>query len=73
MNIIQILKSKLMGFNYLEDNLEVFYVAGSQSLPPPLEQAEEEELVKRLEINIDLQASQTLVERNLWLVVYIAK
>ena len=73
MNIIQILTSKLMGFNYLEDNLEVFYVAGSQSLPPPLEQAEEEELVKRLEINNDLQARQTLVERNLRLVVYIAK
>lgn len=73
MNIIQILKSKLIGFNCLEDNLEVFYVAGSQSLPPPLEQAEEEELVKRLEINNDLQARQTLVERNLRLVVYIAK
>ena len=73
MNIIQILKSKLIGLNCSEDNLEVFYVAGSQSLPPPLEQAEEEELVKRLEINNDLQARQTLVERNLRLVVYIAK
>ena len=73
MNIIQILRSKLIGLNCSEDNLEVFYVAGSQSLPPPLEQAEEEELVKRLEINNDLQARQTLVERNLRLVVYIAK
>ena len=73
MNIIQILKSKLIGLNCSEENLEVFYVAGSQSLPPPLEQAEEEELVKRLEINNDLQARQTLVERNLRLVVYIAK
>ena len=73
MNIIQILKSKLMKINCLEDSLEVFYVAGSQSLPPPLEQAEEEELVKKLELNNDLQARQTLVERNLRLVVYIAK
>ena len=73
MNIIQILKSKLMKINCLEDSLEVFYVAGSQSIPPPLEQAEEEELVKKLELNNDLQARQTLVERNLRLVVYIAK
>ena len=73
MNIIQILKSKLMKINCLEDSLEVFYVAGSQSLSPPLEQAEEEELVKKLELNNDLQARQTLVERNLRLVVYIAK
>ena len=74
MNIIQLLKSKLFYFNdYQTNESEVFYVAGSQSLPPPLETWEEEELVKKLEEENDFQARQTLVERNLRLVVYIAK
>ena len=72
MNIIQILKSKLFYSNKIESNLEVFYVAGSQTLPPPLEVKEEEKLIKKLEEN-DFEARQTLVERNLRLVVYIAK
>ena len=72
MNIIQILKSKLFYSNKIESNLEVFYVAGSQTLPPPLEVKEEEKLIKKLEEN-DFEARQILVERNLRLVVYIAK
>lgn len=51
---------------------DIFYIAGSQTLPPPLEPEEEEELLKRLSCK-DLEARQTLVERNLRLVVYIAK
>jgi len=51
---------------------DIFYIAGSQTLPPPLEQKEEEELLKRL-ANKELEARQILVERNLRLVVYIAK
>ena len=43
MNIIQLLKTKL---GYFDNNRicesEIFYVAGSQSLPPPLEAEEEE-------------------------------
>ena len=74
MNIIQLLKSKLFYFNNYELNeSEVFYVAGSQSLPPPLETLEEEELIKKLEDENSFEARQTLVERNLRLVVYIAK
>ena len=78
MNIFEILKSKLniIYAKYMEDekidNLPIFYIAGSQSLPPPLEPKEEEEMIKRL-ANNDLEARQTLVERNLRLVVYIAK
>lgn len=53
--------------------LPIFYIAGSQTLPPPLEPEEEEECIKKLETNDYLQARQTLVERNLRLVVYIAK
>ena len=73
MNIIQILKSKLFYFNKTEWNSEVFYVAGSQTLPPPLETSEEECLIKKLEEENNFEARQTLVERNLRLVVYIAK
>lgn len=74
MNIIQLLKNKL-GFFYnceISEN-EVFYVAGSQTLPPPLETEEEEKLIKEMEAKNNFEARQTLVERNLRLVVYIAK
>ena len=74
MNIIQLLKSKLGFFNNYEINeSDIFYVAGSQTLPPPLESWEEEELIKKLETQNNFEARQTLVERNLRLVVYIAK
>ena len=74
MNIIQLLKTKLGFFNNYEINEnEIFYVAGSQTLPPPLETSEEEELIQKLETENDFEARQILVERNLRLVVYIAK
>jgi len=74
MNIIQLLKTKLGFFyDYEINEKEIFYVAGSQTLPPPLENFEEEELIQKLEIENDFEARQILVERNLRLVVYIAK
>ena len=74
MNIIQLLRTKLGYFNnnQIGEN-EIFYVAGSQSLPPPLEAEEEEKLINKLELEDDFEARQILVERNLRLVVYIAK
>ena len=74
MNIIQLLKSKLLNF-YNDDieDCEIFYVAGSQTLPPPLEASEEEQLINELMLEDNDQAKKTLVERNLRLVVYIAK
>ena len=53
--------------------LPIFYIAGSQTLPPPLPPEEEEELIKKLNKDNNLDARQKLVERNLRLVVYIAK
>jgi len=53
--------------------LPIFYIAGSQTLPPPLEPEEEEKYIKQLSCEDNLIARQTLVERNLRLVVYIAK
>lgn len=52
--------------------LPIYYIGGSQTLPPPLEPEEEEETLNKL-ANGDDGARQTLVERNLRLVVYIAK
>ena len=50
----------------------VFYIGGSATLPPPLEKAEEDECVARLESGDDA-ARRELIEHNLRLVVYISK
>ena len=83
MNIVELLKKGIDNINTIcakyinEDNeieyLPIFYIAGSQTLPPPLEQKEEEELIKKLSEEDNLKTRQILVERNLRLVVYIAK
>ena len=56
-----------------EEILPIFYVAGSQTLPPPLSAEEEEETIKKLDTDKSIEARKLLVERNLRLVVYIAK
>lgn len=53
--------------------LPIFYIAGSQTLPPPLPPEEEAELISKLSEEDNLETRQILVERNLRLVVYIAK
>ena len=64
---------------YIDGNIEedeilpIFYVAGSQTLPPPLTPEDEEETIKKLDTDENLEARKVLVERNLRLVVYIAK
>lgn len=50
----------------------VFYIGGSDILPPPLRAPEEQELLVQMEAG-DEQAKQRLIERNLRLVVYIAR
>ena len=49
----------------------VYYVTGAELLPPPLSPAEEADVLARLDD--DPSGRKTLVERNLRLVVYIAK
>lgn len=51
---------------------DIFYIGGSDVLPPPLSPEEEKVLIDRLVLKDD-QAKATLIERNLRLVVYIAK
>ena len=79
MNVLQVLKSSINNIyaKYINNNeniedVSIFYVAGSQTLPPPLEPEEEEQALQRLS-NGDESVKQLLVERNLRLVVYIAK
>ncbi|MFQ3545830.1 RNA polymerase sporulation sigma factor SigE [Halobacillus rhizosphaerae] len=51
---------------------EIYYIGGSEALPPPLSREEEQELLQRLPKG-DKAARAVLIERNLRLVVYIAR
>ena len=51
---------------------EIYYIGGSQALPPPLTSEEEDYLIGRLEKE-DFAVKSILIERNLRLVVYIAR
>ena len=80
MKILDFLKNKIntVCARYLNENneieyLPIFYIAGSQTLPPPLPPEEQEKYIKKLSEENNLEARQVLVERNLRLVVYIAK
>lgn len=83
MNIIEIVKNGINNISsicakYINDKdeieyLPIFYIAGSQTLPPPLPPEEEQELIEQLSKEENLEVRQKLVERNLRLVVYIAK
>jgi RNA polymerase sporulation-specific sigma factor len=56
----------------LADPGSVFYVGSSEALPPPLSVEEEVALLGRLQMG-DESVKNTLIERNLRLVVYIAR
>lgn len=62
-------------FNFIIDKFnlvkEIFYIGGNETLPPPLSQEEEKEIIKRL--NDSDEAKTILIEHNLRLVVYLAK
>jgi RNA polymerase sporulation-specific sigma factor len=51
---------------------EIFYVGSSETLPPPLSQDEEGFLLEKLKKG-DMNVKTVLIERNLRLVVYIAR
>lgn len=62
-------------FNFIIDKLDavkdIFYIGGSDTLPPPLTQEEEREIINRLKDSNE--AKTILIEHNLRLVVYLAK
>ena len=78
MNFFQMLKNSINNIyiryigNEEKDNTPIYYIGGSQTLPPPLSIEEEEEILDRLSKG-DESVRKTLVERNLRLVVYISK
>ena len=78
MNLLQLLKNSIntLYVRYIgndeEENFPIYYIGGNQTLPPPLTTEEEIEILEKLS-NGDESVRQTLVERNLRLVVYIAK
>ena len=51
----------------------IFYIGGSDVFPPPLKPEEEALLLEQLGGEDDLQVKSVLIERNLRLVVYIAR
>lgn len=83
MNIMNLIKDSINSISsicakYINEKneieyLPIFYIAGSQTLPPPLSPEEEQELIDKLALEDNLQIRQKLVERNLRLVVYISK
>ena len=71
MNIIALIKSWLEK-HFAPAPSELFYIGGSDILPPPLGRDEEERAILAMEAG-DEKAKQTLTEHNLRLVVYIAR
>ncbi len=79
MNFLKLVKNNINSIyvKYIknDDIIEepIFYIAGAQTLPPPLPEEEEEYYIQKLTEKDNLEARQILIERNLRLVVYIAK
>lgn len=78
MNILKVLVNSIntIHVKFLNDdeieNMPIYYIGGSSNLPPPLSPEEEEILISELSEGKQ-ETRQKLVERNLRLVVYIAK
>ncbi len=80
MTVFKYLKKKFKDFKgylnslytklFLKD--EVYYIGGNEALPPPLTNDEEKDLVEKLKLG-DEDIRTVLIERNLRLVVYIAR
>lgn len=73
-NIISNEKFKLtLGKMFFLPKKEIHYIGGADILPPPLTPEEEKELLEKLDEVDDTGIKSILIERNLRLVVYIAK
>lgn len=60
-------------FDFFEMEGDIHYIGGADILPPPLESAEENEMIQGLGSEDAQEAKTALIEHNLRLVVYIAK
>ena len=72
MNFVKALDSITKWMTGQEEDT-VYYIGGSEVLPTPLNTDEEADMLKKLGTEDDLQAKAVLIERNLRLVVYIAR
>ena len=52
---------------------DIYYIGGSDTFPPPLSPGEEQTVLDELGGERDIEAKSILIERNLRLVVYIAR
>lgn len=68
--LLQTIKNIILRL-FVTDN-EVFYINGSESLPPPLSREEEQDVIEKIK-NGDDSGKEKLIVHNLRLVVYIAK
>jgi len=73
--IISKIYKVLKEFNIIsEDEIkQVFYIGGADILPPPLTPEQENEILKKIHTEKNDELKKVLIERNLRLVVYIAK
>lgn len=70
MFLVELLTNINSKLRSLFSNKEVYYINGSETLPPPLNQDYEAELINRINTQ---EARDILIEHNLRLVAYIAK
>ena len=68
--LIDIVSRIKISIKSLFSNEELYYINGSETLPPPLSQEEEQRLIETIDIQ---QSRDILIEHNLRLVAYIAK
>jgi len=69
--LLQILLKKIFK-KPINDDQTLLYLCNNEALPSPMNSEEEQECVKRM-LNGDQEAKAELIEKNLRLVVYIAK
>ena len=70
LNKLKHLLTKIKQAFFVKD--ELYYINGSENLPPPLSKEEEEAVIERIS-NGDREAKDELIVHNLRLVVYIAR
>ncbi len=79
--VIKVVMTGANGFRFVEQvkgffikrRKEIHYIGGTEVLPTPLSAEEERRIVARLGSERDRETKKVLIERNLRLVVYIAK
>lgn len=73
MNISEKWKTVLFILRGIRGERDVFYIGGSEVLPPPLEMEEEQKCLSALTGRENKEAKEKLISHNLRLVVYLAK